>query len=346
MNTFKGTRGFVEAECVYANNSYRFLISKLLGPSLQQLRQSLGSFSLLTILMIAEQMICRLAKVHAMNIVHRDVKPENFLIGLDDDAVTLHLIDFGLSCTYNERKHKQEKCIGTLRYMSRHSHKGYQQQPRDDLESLGYVLIYLSLGYLPWQKKLLAPNVDSRSIEFKKTVLKCKENCNVGELCSTLPIEFAEFLTYVRHLKSTETPDYDYMRRLFRSAGERECGIKEYWQWNKYEWIEKESKVNPLEGMKELKEKKQLSRKQSNSFFVNRPTFAISDARVPLSIEKMYSPTDAPKNLLNDIISGHPIYCPCIMCKSHLIDGVDELQTMDMSISEDSKVHEYTNVVV
>jgi len=116
-------------------------------------------------------MIILLRDLHNLNIVHRDIKPENFVVYQDK----LHLIDFGLSKLYfQENKHIEYKenkgMIGTARYASINALKGNEQSRRDDLESIGYLLLYLQNGTLPWMNI----TADDRNIKYHK-ILKMKE---------------------------------------------------------------------------------------------------------------------------------------------------------------------------
>ena len=137
------------------------LVMELLGANLEDLFELVGQrFSLKTVLMIAFQLLDRIETVHQRGLVYRDVKPENFLMGRKDssDSNVIHLVDFGLATFYRDPvtgKHLPYRDLktmtGTARYMSIHSHLGKAQSRRDDLESIGYVLIYFAKGRLPWQ---------------------------------------------------------------------------------------------------------------------------------------------------------------------------------------------------
>ena len=95
--------------------------------------------------------------MHSQNFVHRDVKPDNFLMGLGDKSAIVHVVDMGLAKKYYDPitarhiAYRNDKALtGTARYASIHSHNGEELSRRDDFEAIGYVLIYLFNGSLPW----------------------------------------------------------------------------------------------------------------------------------------------------------------------------------------------------
>ena len=135
------------------------MVVDLLGKSLEDfLDRQNRHLSYKTVAMLGHQMVDRVEWMHTQGIIHRDIKPDNFLMGLGDTAHKLHLIDFGLSKRYRDRKTKQhipyvdeKKLTGTARYCSINTHLGAEQSRRDDLESIAYLMIYLVRGKLPWQ---------------------------------------------------------------------------------------------------------------------------------------------------------------------------------------------------
>jgi serine/threonine protein kinase len=168
---------------------------ELLGPNLEDLRAySGGKFNLQTTLILADQMIARLEYVHDNLYIHRDLKPNNFAIGIGTRLNVLYLIDFGLGMTYKDKltgthivfKDKKE-IVGTIRFASVNAHYGMEQSRRDDLESLGYVLVYLIRGALPWQNT--AKGTQKRN---EDSILQCKVSTSVEKLCTGLPCTFIE----------------------------------------------------------------------------------------------------------------------------------------------------------
>lgn len=105
---------------------------------------------------IAKQIIERLKEMHGHQYVHRDLKPDNILLGNSNEPHTIYLIDFGLTSSYKKKTTKQRKVynglIGTAKFCPISSHLGLDQLPKDDLESAGYVLAYLVSGSLPWSQ--------------------------------------------------------------------------------------------------------------------------------------------------------------------------------------------------
>lgn len=207
--------GKIEFENSYLN----CMTMELLGCSLEKLYNSLNrSFSLKTVFMIGKYCLNRIEYLHHRHYVHRDIKPDNFVI--DKAMSKIYLIDYGLSKEYRNpntllhRPLKQDKNLtGTARYASLNTHLGFEQSRRDDLESLGFMLIYFMKGKLPWQG-LKAEN------KFEKYALikEVKQNTTIYSLCDGLPNEIYLYMIHVRNLQYEESPDYGYLESLFENG--------------------------------------------------------------------------------------------------------------------------------
>ena len=200
------------------SGEYNVLVMELLGKSLETLFQENNcKFSLKTVCMLAEQMITRLEYIHKKYILHRDIKPDNFTLGKGKKSHIIYLIDFGLSKKYKSSKGNHEhikysenkRLIGTARYASINALKGCEQGRRDDMESLGYVLMYFLRGNLPWQGLKVCKGED----RYKK-IYEIKKNTPVDELCAGFPKQFCEYVRYTRNLGFEQEPNYDYLKKL------------------------------------------------------------------------------------------------------------------------------------
>ena len=195
---------------------YYYLILEFLGPNLSQLLNYCGKkkFTLGTICLLAMQMLNRIEYIHKRHFLHRDIKPENFLIGNEENTNTIYLIDFGLAKRFKDNKTNQHipyregrPFNGTARYASINAHLGLEQSRRDDLMSIGYILVYFLKGILPWQ------GIKGKD-KINKLIQK-KIQISNDVLCNGLPNEFLHFLNYCKNLKFEERPDYEFLKGLF-----------------------------------------------------------------------------------------------------------------------------------
>ncbi|KAJ6187004.1 hypothetical protein N7519_001912 [Penicillium mononematosum] len=217
---------------------HNILVIDLLGPSLEDLFDHCNRrFSTKTVVMVAKQMLSRVQTIHEKNLIYRDIKPDNFLIGRPSTkaANVIHVVDFGMAKQYRDPKTKQhipyrerKSLSGTARYMSINTHLGREQSRRDDLEALGHVFMYFLRGGLPWQGLKAATNKQ----KYEKIGEK-KQTTAIKDLCDSYPEEFNKYLSYVRNLGFEDTPDYDYLRDILtqalKNAGEVEDG--------EYDWM-------------------------------------------------------------------------------------------------------------
>lgn len=225
----KGQTGFPKMIYFLKDAKHSFMILTLLGENLEDLfNLCKKQFSLYTALFLAEQMISRLEALHNEGYVHRDIKPDNFLFGLNEKNTILHLIDFGLSKKFldNEGAHipfkKNMSMVGTPRYTSVHSHLGYEHSRRDDLESLGYILIMFVKGNLPWMNI----KCESRT-EKQKKIAEIKMTTSNDDLCEGLPREFLNYMSHVKNLSFSDKPNYNFLRNLFVDLNKKLFANKE-----------------------------------------------------------------------------------------------------------------------
>ncbi|KAH9010839.1 kinase-like protein [Lactarius pseudohatsudake] len=170
----------------------------LLGQSLEDLFVSRHfKFTVHTILLLADQLVCHLKYIHSHNFIHCDLKPSNIVIGLGTQANIVYLIDFGLSKEYRDP------------YTNKHIPPDTNL---DDMESLAYILIYFLRGHLPWQG--LPPG--------SQDIVECKQQTTPRDLCHGLPVEFCTFLEYCCSLSFEKKPDYGYISGLFDGLSLRE----------------------------------------------------------------------------------------------------------------------------
>ena len=236
---------------------YYALVMELLSKTLENLLDVCDrKLTLKTTLQLAVHMITLLQFVHSKGLIHRDIKPDNFMFGRKENGrdKRLLIIDFGLAKRYMENgKHIRyatgKSLTGTCRYMSINCHKGIQQSRRDDLESIGYIFIYFLNGKLPWS------GINASSNQRNKLVCEKKEAIPPEKLAEGHPVEFAQYLRMVRALKFTDNPDYDSLRRLFIScASQNNITLDTSYDWD--------TKIGVSDSEGEIKPQTESNRKQ------------------------------------------------------------------------------------
>ena len=235
------------------SGEYNVMVFELLGKNLEELLQNCDKkFSLKTTLMIAIQVLDRIRHLHMHNYIHRDIKPQNFSIGRGENEHIIYLIDFGLAKRYREEYtnfhiplRQNIKLTGTIRYASCNALNKKELSRRDDMESIGYMLIYLLKGSHSKIKEL------KMSLEPEK-------------LCEDLPDEFKEYIESVKNLEFEEEPDYGRYINMFTELFKKKEYVKDYM----YDWVE-ETKKNITKNFKETSMFNDISKITENEISAN-----------------------------------------------------------------------------
>jgi serine/threonine protein kinase len=193
----------------------KIIVMDLLGPSLEALMTEKKKFGLKTVIRLAINMIDIVKYIHSCGYLHRDIKPDNFVIDLHKKD-KLYCIDFGLAKRFVKKNDKHvdfadnRKFCGTVRYASIAAHKHFEQGRKDDMEAIGYLLVYFFKGKLPWMG---IKHKDKK--ERYKLVGDKKESISEEDLCKDMPKEFCVYLKYVRNMDFDEKPHYSALKRMF-----------------------------------------------------------------------------------------------------------------------------------
>jgi serine/threonine protein kinase len=235
LRQLRGGEGIPQVLWFGSEEDYNCMVIQKLGPSLEDILHSCNHLlSLKTTIMLALQILVRIEYIHNQSFLHRDIKPDNFLI--DAQNLTLvYAIDFGLAKKYRDPTSHQhipyrenKSLTGTARYVSIMTHMGIEQSRRDDIESIGYMLVYFLKGSLPWQGVV----GDNKQEKYNK-IMDLKVSTKLDVLCRGLPAEFAVFLQYARSLKFEEKPDYRYLMNVFLNLASRESiQIDDHYDWH------------------------------------------------------------------------------------------------------------------
>jgi casein kinase I family protein HRR25 len=187
--------GIPQVKWFGSTEEYNYMVLPLFGDSLDS-----KTFSLVDSFSIGQKIVRILSFIHEKGLIHRDVKPDNFVF--NQDGTEVYIIDFGLCKKYiDNNSHIEMKTgktiIGTPNFVSVNVHNGVEPSRRDDLISVAYIILYLITGCLPWQTKR----------EIKE--MKMQKQCILQ--WSKTPSKLIEYLTYCENLKFDETPDYEYL---------------------------------------------------------------------------------------------------------------------------------------
>ena len=248
MMYLKG-KGIPKIEKYIEEENYSIMIMELLGKSLETLMKETDEkkFSLKTIGLLGQELIPVFKFIHDKNIIHRDIKPDNISVGYDDPC-QIYFLDFGLAKKYRSSKTKAHnpmikhaKLTGTARYASINALAGWEQSRRDDLESFGYVLAYLSLGGLPWM------GIQAKNKEEKYAkILNVKKEISTEKLLKNGPQELIAYLNYCKGMAYEQEPDYHYLTQLFKDLILKTLNDSiDY----RYDWVTKSQALNHIKIM-------------------------------------------------------------------------------------------------
>ena len=294
------------------SGKYNILIEELLGKSLEDLfklnKNKEPNIKLKDMIMTGIQLIDRIEYIHSKNLLHLDIKPSNFLVGYKDPFL-IYIIDFGLSKKYKSSrtgKHipfsKQKYFSGNLKFSSVNNMKGIIPSRRDDLESLGYMLIYLYKNKLPWE------DIDSnnlRDIAYK--LFDIKALFPINDLCKDLPYEMTEYMIYTKSLKFDEKPNYSYLRKLFEIMLTKISRANDL----KFSWINENlsSRIIPIKYIKKRKSSPYVrifnninKRSESENNITKKQSLLNNFGIFPKEKEKKYLSNNTSK-LINECIN-------------------------------------------
>ncbi|MBT97166.1 MAG: hypothetical protein CL902_00875 [Dehalococcoidia bacterium] len=204
-----------------------------LGPSLAQMQRKCprGVIPEEHLIIVFRKALDRLRSMHRAGFVHRDIKPDNLMLGRHTDG-ELYLIDMGLatrfitpSGTHIPPRHRPNGGItGTARYAALHVHDGHVATRRSDVESLLYAVAHLGTGSLPWQniyKRPVGASDDTAKRQRNARIAECKRNSSAVRIFAGLPVDFSKMLRYVRGLGHSDAPDYERLDAMLQKIGRK-----------------------------------------------------------------------------------------------------------------------------
>ena len=258
-NVYKELQGEEHVPKIYdfgSTKTHKYLVMDALGSSIDCAFDDCGQkFSPKTVLMLAAQMITCVETLHRHKYIHRDIKPDNFIMGLGEKSRTVLIIDMGLSKRYVTDDNEHVPMLdgrgfsGTVRYASINALMGITPSRRDDLEALGYVWVFLMKGKLPWSYLEKEKNLPNRYMQYAE----CKKKHVLTDLCDGLPQELKMYFRTVLQLEFEEEPDYSFLRSIVIQALAN-YGTKIDFV---YDWTKKSSrKKNKSKDPKERESKK------------------------------------------------------------------------------------------
>ena len=257
------------------SSRHNILVMELMGKSLEDIFESfvVRKMTVRCVCNIGYQMMEIMEYIHKKHIIHRDIKPDNFVIGRGEKKKYIYILDFGLAKKYRSSrtlKHnpmiKNKNLIGTARYASINALDGNSQSRRDDLEAIGYVLMYFLRGRLPWQ----GIPVKNKEERYRK-IMEKKIETSAEELCQGFPEEFTNYIHYTRNLEYEQDPDYGFLKGLFLNVLKRGGFVVDcYYDWDKV----------TIKYFRDFENFKKKEKKENNTITPKIRTNEISDLNI------------------------------------------------------------------
>lgn len=204
LKLLQGISGIPELYDKGSTTEHNYLVVELLEMNFEELYRS-KKLTPMDVMLKAEQLITIFENVHKKCIVHQDVKPKNLMV----KGLQSFLIDFGLASTIKHGRKNTPRTrgvIGTPSFASLAALLGMTQYAKDDIEALGYCIIWLLRGSLPWEAYVT---------DFNLSGLKTmKFHSSVRQICQDCPDEMMHYFNYIKGLKEIDQPDYEFLRGL------------------------------------------------------------------------------------------------------------------------------------
>lgn len=190
-------------------------------------------------LLLADQLISHIKYIHAKSLIYRDIKLNNFLMGIGKRGNQVNIINFNLTKKYCDSKihfyvlyHKNKSLINTICYASINNYLRVKQSQRDDIESLKYIILYFCRKSLPWQRLRVA----GKKEKYNK-ILEKKRKTLIKNLYYNFLNKFLIYLNYTQSLYFNDKPDYSYLYKIFRDLFIHEAFQYDYvFNWTIYKY--------------------------------------------------------------------------------------------------------------
>ena len=206
-----------------------------LGNSLHDYMARLKRFSIETIIKLAVELLKILEEIHRHGILHKDLKPSNILMGIENQKNNVFLIDFNLSKGFLDKDGKHMPLIrldefnGNLQFSSINSHEFLENCRKDDLESLGYMLSFFYLGKLSWE------NIEGKDIVHKIKNFGDAKKYFIKKLNTNpyIPICLKQYFENIMTIGFYDAPNYASLREIFIKFAENEgIHLTKEWEWD------------------------------------------------------------------------------------------------------------------